>query len=1102
MNYLYTEKTISNPVDSILLLPEHIVVHHHSTIKIYDLSFNFLDEKYFTDKIITIQKINSTTIVILFDSGKVVQCNLCFSPVCLRILEGTGLSCYNLQCVVYNSIKAQTFSAFDEEVKDLYYFKFGIYNIKAVFFAISYIPTLFIAWKTNDVCKCSLINLDGVPTKIDEYEILGDSSYFKALDKFMVFATRNCLQIKFKREMAIVILNKNLGAADLPPAFSSSVIEASNDGSYESQNAFLENPQIFMKKDNVFILNGNGELFRLSLKVDARKITKIHISYIGRHSQPTCLDFNDHYMVVGSLKDDTVIYSYNAGDDSVPEVVEFARNSCIGQICDFSATKDSVLSLLTNKGLYSVRDAIDFDAYEKVKIDSKPFSSKMLNAEILVLDFGDKKEYFKLGSDSIVKEGDSRIGISGEFDKKNAKFSDCEMLEHSGFQIVSYKNKVLEVHRGGSVLSSFSDVESFSLSDSFLAVVTLSQLIVFSLERLSTVFTSTSIHSFANCILNDEANINSKLNTLSYSTLDQHILPEFKGTTSSKEADLDNKIVEILIRKENFLYLFFRTETQLYLYKLAGSSLLKIFIPKLVIFSGTSKSLFNLSKFIYCRSKIPYCIFLNNGIFVYKCNIRFNHPIDRNGWIYATHKGCLIKLQSKQLTESYLLSSNFLIKNETAFVLDDCKPLKNSEFSNEKSLFEDYRYEPIPKFIIARDDFIIVSYAKHCPFKFIPFIPMMHISDGPDGKPHSEPINKEEAEYVNPYREILGRTLRYFVNLYSIDYKLMSSFQMEENEIICDLKLILKNFLVVCTSFPEGEDKFVKGRVLVYSLVDIVPDPLYPHLYKKLKLISSESFKNSCLFCEEVRGLLALCIGTRLMIYELNINTGLTAVGRNEIALLSTSLFVCKNMIAVSDIFEGIYFFFLRPRDPLKLHLLGRSFHLKNIRSIQGLTYSSGISLTDHLSLLAYDKSGCIYIYTFSPYHPASNGGSKLIKRAAINTKLRYPLWLSKCHQFDPNLSIFISSNIIIAVKTIEVKRIQALHSCISNIIDNSCGINPKNYLEPEDYSNKECKSVISERILLEFFYLSPLLQQKISTLLNINYATIVKAIETCLQDQ
>lgn len=1095
MDYLYKESTISNPVDTVLILGENILMHHHSTIKLFDRTMNLLTKRYFYEKILAVKKINEEAIAILFDGNKMVECDLSFNPHCLRAVEGSFLDVHNNTCIVYNKNAIHFFNVSSPESKELRFTSLGIHGVFHVSFMKNYVPMLLVLSCQKYLSTCSIVNLDGTPTKIDNFDVLDDVLSIKATEKVIVFANRNFIQVKYKRESFIFSLNTNIDSSVLQGNLKSNLIIPTYDDSSESKSIFLENVYIFFDDDTIMLLNGNGELFRISMKLEIKKILSVHISFEGKFNKPSCIDQSDNIVCIGSKTEDTVLYFIKHSKENKVEMVELSRVENAGLIESYSM-KNTVLA--TTKAVYKATTSIDLLIYKKLKVDMRISKMFMMGSEIIAFAQGSA---FKVSQDLVVEP-------------LNA-FENLKLTEKDGYKFVEDKNESLNVFCNEVLIKSFSGVSAWYYGNEKLALIRNGVFELISLSSLQKCFSSGKILEFENEIYNEEILI----------SCDVEELFSKENDVSSKSIfseSLQEQIVEIAIAKSSSDYLLFRTTRQLYIFRYSPRKMIKVFISKPLTFGNETQALFDLKTCFYCRSKHPCIIVFDREVYFYDATLKLGYPIFFNGWVFAISKGHLLKCKFDDgrplmFTDSFVLSKMYDAADESAAIKELSKftnsnpqpnmistaeysdsNIKNAEFV-KKDVFEEYRDTNDIKKMISLDDCNIVALAYYTPFFYHPFIPMVHMSAGPDGKPHSEPINKEEVEYVNKNPSLRGRTLQYTVELRSTDFKLISRMMMEENEFICDMKIMFNSFLVICTSFPEGEDKMTGGKLHVFSLVNIVPDPNNPHITKKLKPICTESFKNPCICCAEVRSHIAVCIGTRLMIYEFNENTGLAAIGRNEISLLCTSLFVTKNLIAVSDIYNGIYFFFLRPRDPLKLHLLGRTCKVYNSRLLSGIDFSSPDTDTQQLSLISFTRGGTIHAFTYSPYHPSSKNGNLLIKRAEIVTKLRYPLYQCNVGLLNKHESVFFSSNVMVKLSAIKVSKIHSIHNCISGFVDNCCGIDVRYYLETEEYLNPECKSVVSESVLLEFFYFKPEVQTRICEALGMDYFSVASTIEACL---
>lgn len=1125
MNYLYKESTVSCPIDNALVIGEFIVSHHHSTLKVFDSSLNLIRTKHFYEKILNIKRINNLSFIILFDQGKIVQSDLEFNPLCLRVVdEMNKIETHNNYCIAYNQYKLKYFNMGDEEIKDFSFASFDIYSVETVFFMENYIPTLIIVSKIKNGSKCFMVSLDGKPIIVDEFDVIDDIMIGKSIEKFIVFASRNFLQIKYKRENYVINLNGNIQSSLLHGSLSNNVIENSNDGSHEAKHMFLENPLIFIKNDLIFILDSNGELFTVKLKLDVKRIFASKISFIKKLSCPSCLDWDLNYLIIGSWLNDTVIYNFlnneingvktaeNAivcGENIL--ITEKARIHNIGIVKCFEPVQGNSLLLTTNIGVYSAKFSIDFEVIQKLKTSFK-----------VVKIFESENSLIVQAPTNLYKMSPNLELLPVDYDEKllNNQF-------FMNFKVYcdSTRNLVFENNVNERVI--FENVDCWTVGLGKLAFIANGVFKLIEIPSFKIIFSSSTILNFENQFFNETIRVNESLIEIGNFC--------FKNPDEYKSKE---KAIEILLVHDSNNFVIFRTSKQLYIYQSFPGKFVKCFISKPISFGSGHQSLFNLSNIVYCRSKQPYFIIFKNGISIFPCSLKISYPLALGNWIYGFYKGNLIKCKID--IEEGIISENLFLKR--LFTFEKQVPKLSSEAADidqvdrgidqvdrdidqldrgndqinvsidqinapidqvtefqPKNMLEEYRNDPMIKKIIARKDCYIFVVANYEEFIYNPFIPMVHISDPQTGKTHSEPINKEEAEFKNLNPTLRARTLRYSLELRSIDFKLMSSILLGPNEFVTDLRIMFTDFLVLSTAYPEGEDKKAKGKLTVYSLVDIVFDPENPHVTKKLKFISSETFKDPCLYAVEIRSLIAACVGTRLMIYEFNVNTGLCVMGINEVSLLSTCLFSTKNFLAVSDIFNGVFFFFLRPKDPLKIHLLGKSAPVLNCRFLLGIDFESSNDMDLHLSLLAFDKFGTIHAFTYSPEHTGFKNSNLLIKRAEVVTKACYPLIYSCAGRFNGHEALYFSCNLMSTVATVSIPKIQILQHYISIFIGNSCGINPRNYLETTEYTNLECKAVICERILLEFFYFKPAVQDQICDLFGSNYLVVTEMIETCL---
>lgn len=322
---------------------------------------------------------------------------------------------------------------------------------------------------------------------------------------------------------------------------------------------------------------------------------------------------------------------------------------------------------------------------------------------------------------------------------------------------------------------------------------------------------------------------------------------------------------------------------------------------------------------------------------------------------------------------------------------------------------------------------------------------------------------------------VLPCTYKFYMDLYTGEYKHISTYELDDNEYVFQVRYLVLNdkqgnngkspFLVVCTTFVEGEDRPAKGRLHVLEMISVVPEPENPFKDCKLKVLGVEKTKGSIVQCEEVRGNIVLCLGTKIMIYRVDRSSGIIPVGFHDLHTFTSSISVVKNYILASDIYRGVSLFFLQSR-PVRLHLISSSEPLRNAVCVEFLIKG------EELSMLCGDDAGTIHIYTYSPNNILSLGGTKLVKRAEINTRLGR-LVSSKPGARRSGVVFYSRSNMMVRVSGIEdmtYYKLLGLQVCVVGHLKNMFGLAPRDYLDSDIHLHSlSLKNPIVLHIVNEF---------------------------------
>ncbi|KAH9410588.1 cleavage-polyadenylation specificity factor [Ordospora pajunii] len=362
----------------------------------------------------------------------------------------------------------------------------------------------------------------------------------------------------------------------------------------------------------------------------------------------------------------------------------------------------------------------------------------------------------------------------------------------------------------------------------------------------------------------------------------------------------------------------------------------------------------------------------------------------------------------------------------------------------------------------------------------------------------------EEAEFLADEDKDYGvpvTTFRFYIDLYSERYECISTYGLDENEHVFYVRYLTlddrqgndgkSQFLVICTTMIEGEDKPAKGRLHVLEIISVVPEPENPFKDCKMKVLGIEKTKGSIVQCEEIRGKIALCLGTKIMIYRIDRSKGIIPVGFYDLHIFTSSISVAKNYILASDIYRGLSFFYLQSR-PIRLHLISSSGPLRNAVSTEFL------AVDGELSMQCIDDRGTIHIYTYSPNSIISMDGTKLVKRAEITTKLGR--LVSNSVGFKKSGTMFYSrTNILIHICAMDegkYSRLLELQSLILSRLPVLFGLNPRDYLSADIHLHElSLKAPIVHHVLSMFECLDTNNQHEVSSLMNLSRMEVIEQI-------
>ncbi|KAF7683631.1 Protein cft1 [Astathelohania contejeani] len=1109
MSFIFAQQELGNPVQGSIMgnfieNTTTLLTYHNDTLKLW--TNQLIKEKRLYYPIQQIEKIQGKTkdfIVILFKFSRIsiIEYNPCINDYetiglklfdseeshFLRISYEFGILKTSNTTLSFFSLKPNTFDSFTISNKDIHV---SLNNIKDIQF-LDNSTTFAILY---DSTPHSYINTDSYNTVII-VTINIQTKKICLIDQFNVHSHSQKLGV-YRGGLAVFALNSitfysngNIYELGLNAFY---INKYNYKGEILDSNIIIDNSYYYIRENNILLINGNGIIYSIRFFYDNKKIQRVIIEKIlVENLIPSCVASYGKFLFVGSLFTDSIMYEIEVEEDhNFQGIVDdiYSENSpCVlnGEILDL-ASKDIQINpypefvcmddyamheiyvpktikiklkqiyALKNYGiiggmcatlsndkictggtaqkpmLYKLKAKVDFQYIRTVKV--RGYDSLFYANGIFLL--SNERESI------LVEWKDELIELMGDY------FYESETLLFTKFkmwylQVTASYMVLLDKEYKKCINYEFeTKIKNIKYSNEIFLVLTNNNALIkccIADNNISTVVLfNDGVKQFE---ISDDGSliiINDKGIEM-YNITIKDITPCFKSSmlfgfpqiinNIMIDTVLPNNITELALSTyKNRILVLLRTNIgQCVIYEYIYGLFRKLELPRNLVLSKTEKkSFFVMKEFVYIKSS-ELCNIEGYFLFITSDNIFIHESLYRIDFITTKESNLLI--YKNTLASFNLFNYNY----ENRFIIEE-KEIK--------------RYG---RLVCTNNNFIVVA------------------SIGP--------VDNKEDDYTNE---------QHYIDLYNKDY-LIDEYKLMKNEFVCDIKSLVlhdkqsKNekteFIIACTSCLKGEDNQTRGRLLVFEIMNIVPEKDKPYICRKLKVLGIENTKSPIIQCEEVRGNIVLAMGTRIMVYEVDRSEGINAIAFHDLHTFTSSIAVIKNYIIASDIYRGISFFYFQSK-PVQIHLVATSDSIKNVISVE---YS--ISNDDNtLDMISTDYYGNIHIYTYSPYNLLSKAGTKLVKRAEISTGVNKIQSFSNLY----NPLCYTQNGIIMNIKRIKNQdKYQTLLTLQNRILMSkkyNCGINYKNYgIINKSLRVVTIKGIINESIIREFLCMNEMAQKTIS---------------------